>query len=78
MMNIPIFFFQDIQRMVSVFQRQSPAQQYRSLCHHGLIQLIVSHQLSQQGIPWADFISHEFFTGPPQPEPEAIYEEGGP
>jgi len=78
MMNIPVFFFQDIQRMVSVFQRRSPAQQYRSLCHHGLIQLIVSHQLSQQGIPWADFISHEFFTGPLQPEPEAIYEEGGP
>ena len=80
MMNIPVFFFQDIQRMVSVFQRRSPAQQYRSLCHHGLIQLIVSHQLSQQGIPWADFISHEFFTVPPQPqpEPEVIYEEGGP
>ncbi len=50
------------------------------MCHHGLIQLIVSHQLSQQGIPWADFISHEVFTAPPQPqlEPEAIHEEGGP
>ena len=66
--------------MSSVFQRQSPAQQHRSLCHHGLIQLIVSHQLSEQGIPWADFISHEFFTvsPQPQPEPEAIHEEGGP
>ena len=50
-----------------------------SLCHHGLIQLVVSHQLSQQGIPWVDFISREFFTQPqPQPHPEAIHEEGGP
>ena len=57
MMNIPIYLFHDIQRMVSIFQKQTPAQQLRSLCHHGLIQLVVSHQLSQQGIPWADFIS---------------------
>ena len=49
----------------------------KSLCHHGLIQLVVSHQLSQQGIPWADFISRDFFTQL-HPEPEAVHEEGGP
>ena len=87
MMNIPVFFCQDFQRMSSVFQRRTPAQQHRSLCHHGLIQLIVSHQLRQQGISWADFISHEVFTttSRPQPEPQRgqpephiIHEEGGP
>jgi len=79
MMNILVYFFQDIQRMVFIFQKQTPAQQLRSLCHHGLIQLVAFHQLSQQGIPWADFISREFLTQPqPQPEPEAIHEEGGP
>ena len=80
MMNIPVFFCQDFQRMSSVFQRRTPAQQHRSLCHHGLIQLIVSHQLRQQGISWAEFISHEVFTATsrPQPKPHIIHEEGGP
>ena len=61
-----------------MLQRKNPAQQYRSLCHYGLIQLIVSHQLTQQGISWEEFISREFFTAPPQPDPEVIHEEGGP
>ena len=77
-MNIPVFFFQNIQRMVPMLQRKTPAQQYRSLCHYGLIQLVVLHQLTQQGISWEEFISREFFTAPPQPHPEVIQEEGGP
>lgn len=47
MMNISAYLFHDTQRMTTIFRRQTPAQQLRSLCHHGLIQLIVSHQLSQ-------------------------------
>jgi len=78
MMNIPVFFYQNIERMVFVMQRKSPTQQYRSLCHYGLIQLVVLHQLAQQGISWEEFISREFFTAPPQPHPEGIHEEGGP
>ena len=61
-----------------MLQRKTPAQQYRSLCHYGLIQLIVLHQLTQQGISWEEFISREFFTAPPQPHPEVIQEEGEP
>ena len=61
-----------------MLQRKTLAQQYRSLCHYGLIQLIVSHQLTQQGISWEEFISREFFTVPPQPHQEVIHEEGGP
>jgi hypothetical protein len=76
-MNISAYLFHDIQRMATSFRRQTPAQQLRSLCHHGLIQLVVSHQLSQQGIPWADFISRHFFTQP-HPGPGAVHEEGGP
>ena len=78
MMNIPVFLFHNIQRMVPMLQKKTPAQQYRSLCHYGLIQLIVSHQLTQQGISWEEFISREFFTVPPQPHHEVIHEEGGP
>lgn len=61
-----------------MLQRNTPAQQYRSLCHYGLIQLVVLHQLTQQGISWEEFISRESFTVPPQPDPEVIHEEGGP
>ena len=67
MMNIPIFLFQNIRRMVSKLQKKTPAQQDRSLYHYGLIQLIVSYQLTQQGISWEEFISREFFTVPHQP-----------
>ena len=77
MMNIPIFLCQNIERMVPLMQRKSPTQQYRSLYHYGLIQLVVIHQLAQQGIPWEEFISREFFTAPP-PHPEIVHEEGGP
>ena len=77
-MNIPVFFYQNIERMVSVMHRKTPAQQYRSLCHYGLIQLVVLHQLTQQGISWEEFISCELFTAPPPPQPEVVYEEGGP
>ena len=76
-MNIPVFFYQNIEKMVSMMQRKSPAQQYRSLYHYGLIQLVVLHQLAQQGISWEEFISREFFTAPP-PHPEIVHEEGGP
>ena len=61
-----------------MLQKKTPAQQYRSLYHYGLIQLIVSHQLTQQGISWEEFISHEFFTVPHQPHQEVIHEKGGP
>lgn len=78
MMNIPIFLFQNIRRMVPKLQKKTPAQQDRSLYHYGLIQLIVSYQLTQQGISWEEFISREFFTVPHQPHQEVIHEVGGP
>ena len=78
MMNIPVFFYQNIERMVSMMQRKSPAQQYRSLYHYGLIQLVVLHQLAQQGISWEEFISRELFTAPSPPHLEVVHEEGGP
>ena len=33
------------------------------------------HQLAQQGIPWEDFISSDFFTVP-HPPPEIVHDEG--
>jgi len=78
MMNIPVFLCRNIERMVPLMQRKSPAQQYRSLYHYGLIQLVVIHQLAQQGISREEFISRDIFTAPPPPHPEVVHEEGGP
>lgn len=54
MMNIPFFMCRNIEKMVPLVQRKSPAQQHRSIYHYGLIQLVVIHQLAQQGIPWEE------------------------
>jgi hypothetical protein len=77
MMNIPFFMCRNIEKMVPLVQRKSPAQQHRSIYHYALIKIVVMHQLAQQGIPWEDFISRDFFTAPPPP-PEVVHEEGGP
>ena len=37
------------------------------LFHHSLINIVVSHQLEQHGIPWDVFITHEYFTNPQPP-----------
>jgi len=77
MMNIPYFMFRNIERMVVLVQRKSPAQQHMSIYHYALIKIVVVHQLAQQGITWEDFISRDFFTVP-QPPPEIVHDEGGP
>lgn len=77
MMNIPFFMCQNIERMVPLVQRKSPTQQHKSIYHYALIKIVVMHQLVQQGVPWEDFISRDFFTVP-QPPPEVVHDEGGP
>ena len=76
MMNIPFFMCQNIERMVPLVQKKSPAQQHRSIYHYALIQIVVMHQFAQQGILWEDFISRDFFAVPPPLE--VVHEEGGP
>ena len=78
MMNIPFFMCRNIEKTVPLVQRKSPAQQHRSVYHYGLIQLVVIHQLAQQGITWEDFISRYFFTAPASPPPKVVCEEGEP
>jgi len=77
MMNIPFFMCRNIERMVPLVQRKSPAQQHKSIYHYALIKIVVMHQLAQQGISWDVFISHDVFTVP-QPPPEVVHDEGGP
>ena len=77
LMNIPYFMFRNIDRMVVLVQRKTPAQQHRSIYHYALINIVVVHQLAQQGITWEDFISRDLFTVP-QPPPEIVHDEGGP
>ena len=77
MMNIPFFMCRNIEKMVPIVQRKNPAQPLKSIYHYALIEIIVMHQLAQQGIPWEDFISRDFFTVP-HPPPEIVHDEGGP
>lgn len=77
MMNIPFFMCQNIERMVPLVQRKSQSQQHKSIYHYALIKIVVMHQLAQQGVPWEDFISRDFFTVP-HPPPEVVHDEGGP
>ena len=77
MMNIPFFMCRNIEKMVPVVQRKNPTQQHKSIYHYALIEIIVMHQLAQQGIAWEDFISRDFFMVP-QPPPEVVRDEGGP
>jgi len=76
MMNIPYFMFRNIEKMVPIVQRKTPAQQHNSIYHYALIKIVVVHQLAQQGITWEDFISCDLFTAP-QPPPEIVHDEVG-
>ena len=75
MMNIPFFMCRNIERMVPLVQRKSPAHQHKSIYHYALIKIIVMHQLTQQDITWEDFISRDYFTAPQLP-PEMVHDEG--
>jgi len=77
MMNIPFFMCRNIERMVPLVQRKSPAHQHKRIYHYALIKIIVMHQLAQQGITWEDFISHDYFAVL-QPPPEIVHDEGAP
>ena len=77
MMNILFFMCRNIERMVPLVQRKSPAHQHKSIYHYALIKIIVMHQLAQQGITWEDFISRDYFAAL-QPPPEIVHDEGAP
>ena len=47
--------------MSYIVQKRPISQQMQSTFHHSLINMIVLHQLEQQGIPWEVFITHEVF-----------------
>ena len=63
--------------MTTLVQHKTPQQQFSSIYHFSLINIVVIHQLGLQGITWEDFISHEFFIAPQGP-PEVLHETGEP
>ena len=77
MMNIPFSCARNIERMVPLMQRKSPAQQHRSLYHYGLISL-------WSYISWLSRVSHGrslslvIFSQHHHHIPEIVHEEGGP
>lgn len=42
-MNIPYFMFHNIEKMVPLVQRKTPAQQHNSVYHYALIKIVVVH-----------------------------------
>ena len=76
-MSIPYFMYRNIERMTFLVQKKTPTQQHSSIYHYALIKIMVVHQLTQQGITWDEFISHDYFAAP-QPPPEVVHNEGEP
>ena len=64
LLHLPYYLCKSIDKMSSIVQNRPPSQQMSSLFHHSHINMILLHQLEQQGIPWEVFISHDVFTSP--------------
>lgn len=61
MMIIPYFICKNIERMTVISKRKPYPQQLNSICHFAVIKIIILHQLTQLGVSWETFITHEIF-----------------
>jgi hypothetical protein len=59
-LNIPYYFLNILTKMAKSIQRQTKNVE-RSLYHHGLIKLVVKHELSKKGIGWSEFLASNGF-----------------
>jgi hypothetical protein len=60
-LNIPFYLLRSLQKMSKFYQRQNLNAQ-SILFHHGLIQILVSLQLSKTGNSWHDFLYRNGFS----------------
>jgi len=55
LMNFPYFFYKSLEKMASLTQK-NVINPKASLCHHGLVKLLVMDALNQQGRNWIDYV----------------------
>jgi hypothetical protein len=55
LMNFPYFFYKSLEKMSSLTQKNT-INPKASLCHHGLVKLLVMDALNQQGRTWVDYV----------------------
>jgi len=55
LMNFPYFFYKSLEKMASLTQKNT-VNPKASLCHHGLVKLLVMDALNQQGRTWIDYV----------------------
>ena len=53
-MNMPYFLLQSLKKMSSQVKKNKNKE--RSMCHHGLIKMLVEHGLNQRGLSWNIFL----------------------
>jgi len=53
--NFPYFFYKSLEKMASQTQKNI-VNPKASLCHHGLVKILVMDELSKQGREWRDFV----------------------
>ena len=56
--NFPYFFYKSLEKMASQ-TRKNISNPRSSLCHHGLVKLLVLDELCRRGRDWSEFL-HEF------------------
>ena len=77
-MNMPYFLLQSLKKMSSQVKKNKNKE--RSMCHHGLIKMLVEHELNQRGLSWNIFLWENGFikeigdevieTSPPMKNPQ--------
>jgi len=60
-MNMPYYFLNSLSKMAKGIQKQDKNEE-RSLYHHRLIKMIISHELQKQNITWHQFLVDNKFV----------------
>ena len=59
-MNMPYYFLNSLHKMACTYQ-MNVGDKERSLFHHELIKILMSHQLGELGKTWESFLMHNGF-----------------
>jgi len=77
LMNFPFFFYKSLEKMASLTQKNT-INPKASLCHHGLVKLLVMDALNQQGRTWINYVQEivQTLEHPPLEDvPSTVHEE---
>jgi len=77
LMNFPYFFYKSLEKMASLTQKNT-VNPKASLCHHGLVKLLVMDALNRQGRTWIDYVQEivQTLEHPPLEDvPSTVHDE---